>query len=78
MGSRFLVSVVVNSRRTAQMSLCRNEAQVFGVGAGWSRALYGRRSSVRYSGASAFDLVMKAAWDASSRAGGGSVRDVTG
>jgi hypothetical protein len=46
--------------------------------ADWSQAFYGSRSSVRYSGASAFDLVMKAAWASSSSAGGGSVRDVTG
>jgi hypothetical protein len=42
------------------------------------RVLYGRRSSVRHSGARAFDLVMKAAWASSSSGGGGSVRDVTG
>ena len=39
---------------------------------------YGGRSSVWYSGASAFDLVMKAAWASSSSAGGGSVHDVDG
>ena len=33
---------------------------------------------MRYSGASAFDLAMNAAWVWPSRAGGGSVRDVTG
>jgi hypothetical protein len=43
-----------------------------------SQAVYGRSSSVWYSGASAFDLVMNSPWASLSRAGGGSVRDSTG
>ena len=39
---------------------------------------YGSMSSVRYAGASAFDLAMNAAWASWSSGGGGSVRDVTG